>query len=130
MSGDIRRVRAVVVTYENAAFVTATLEALLATRWRGELEVVVVDNASTDGTADLVAQTFPTVRLVRSGTNRGFGGGVNRALAELDAVDAVALVNSDAQVEPDWLAPLASALERDTGLGAACPKIVFAPRFV
>ena len=44
--------------------------------------VVVVDNASEDGSADAVAQRFPSVTLVRSATNLGFAGGVNRARAE------------------------------------------------
>jgi GT2 family glycosyltransferase len=122
------RVRAVVVTFNNATFVADTLDALVDS---GPDEIVVVDNSSTDGTADLVARRFPEVRLIRSASNIGFGGGVNLALDDLGAapIDAIALVNSDMVVSRDWLGPLAAALEGGHDVAAACPKILLAPRF-
>jgi GT2 family glycosyltransferase len=122
------RVRAIVVAYNNAAFIAATLDALVASR---PDKIVVVDNASSDGTGDLIASTHPDVQLVRSATNVGFGAGVNLALRDLDraSVDAVALVNSDLVVTPDWLAPLRECLTTHDDVGAACPKILFAPTF-
>ena len=65
----------------------------------------MVDNGSTDGSVDGWAARHPDVRLVQTGANLGFAGGVNRGLADLDDVDAVALVNSDAFVDPGWLGP-------------------------
>jgi GT2 family glycosyltransferase len=53
----------------------------------------------------------------------------NLALRDLGGVDYVALVNNDAFVTPGWLTPLVAALDDDPGLGAACPRIVFAARF-
>ena len=50
-------------------------------------------------------------------------------MGDLDGIDYVALVNNDAFVEPDWLTALVAAAEADEGLGAVCPKLVFAPRF-
>jgi hypothetical protein len=64
-----------------------------------------------------------------TGANLGFPGN-NVAMRDLDDVDHVALVNNDAFVEPDWLAPLVAELEGDPELGAACPRIVFADRFL
>jgi len=122
----IARVRAVVLCWNNAAFLDRCLEHLLATDWHGHLDVVVVDNGSTDGSVDGWGERHPTVTLIQTGSNLGYAGGMNRGLADLDDVDAVALVNSDAFVEPGWLTPLAEALAADTGLGAACPKILFA----
>ncbi len=126
----ITHVRAVVVTYNNASFAVETLVALTSTTWSGTLEIVVVDNASADGTADLVASRFPDVRLIRNGTNLGFAGGANLGMGDLDGVDAVALVNSDACVESGWLEPLAASLDADRRLGAACPKILLDTPFV
>jgi hypothetical protein len=121
------RVRAIVVSWNNGAILPRTLAHLLATRWpAADLEVVVVDNGSTDGTTDGWADRWPGVRLIETGANLGFAGGVNAGLVDLDGIDAVALVNSDAFVEPGWLAPLAAALEADPTVGAACPKILFA----
>ena len=112
--------------WNNAAFIDRCVDHLLATAWPGHLEVVVVDNGSTDGSVDRWSERHPTVTLIQTGENLGFAGGMNRGLVDLDDLDAIALVNSDAFVEPGWLTPLAEALDADSGLGAACPKIVFA----
>ena len=122
----IRRVRAVVVNYNGGAFIGRAIQALQRTDTpRTELDIVVVDNASTDGSADKVAADFPEVRLIRSSTNLGFSGGNNLALTDLAGIDAVALVNSDCFVTPDWLLPLIDVLERDPKVGAVSPKILF-----
>ena len=62
--------------------------------------------------------------------NRGFAGGSNVGLRDLDDVDYVALLNNDTIPDRNWLRPLVDALEADAGLGAACSKMVFAPSFV
>ena len=94
------------------------------------MEIVLVENGSTDGVAARVRAELAGVRVIDAGANLGFGGGCNLALADLDAVDYVALVNNDAQVEPGWLGPLVDALESDPSVGAANPKILFSDRFV
>jgi GT2 family glycosyltransferase len=96
----------------------------------GALDVVLVENGSTDGVAARVQAELPGVRVLDAGGNRGFGGGCNLALGDLDGVDYVALVNNDAQVDPRWLAPLVEVLESDPSVGAANPKILFADRFL
>ena len=122
------RLRVVVVTFNNASFIERCVQAIVDSEWSGDRDIVVVDNASSDNTADLVAGAFPEVRLIRSPVNRGFGAGNNLALRDLDEVDFVALVNSDAFVTRSWLAPLRAALEADSSLGAAGPKVLFEPR--
>jgi GT2 family glycosyltransferase len=92
--------------------------------------VIVVDNASTDGSVDAIRERFPDVRVIEAGANLGFAGGNNLALRDLEGIDYVALLNNDAFVEPGWLEPLVEALEADPELGAVCPKILFEPRFV
>ncbi len=125
------RVRVVVVNYNGGALTLSCLESLRRSQWPADaLEVVMVDNGSTDGVAARVRAERPEVRVVDAGGNLGFGGGCNLALADLDGVDFVALVNNDAQVGPGWLSPLVEALDADSGFGAACPKILFADRFV
>jgi GT2 family glycosyltransferase len=123
-------VRAVVLNYNGGDLTVECLRRLCATEWPpGRLEVVLVDNASSD---DVVARTrdeLPDVRIITSDRNLGFAGGCNLVLRDLDGVDYVALVNSDVLVEPSWLAPLARALRRNSTLGAACPRILFASHF-
>ena len=122
----VERVRAVVLCWNNAAFIDRCLAHLKATDWPGRLDIVVVDNGSTDGSVDRWADRHPDVTLIETGENLGYAGGVNRGLTALDDIDAVALVNSDAFVDAGWLRPLVAALEADPEVGAASPKILFA----
>lgn len=119
-----------VLNYNGGAHVQRCLSSLARTEWPSEaLEIVVVDNASTDRSDDEIEERHPEVRLVRAGSNLGFPGN-NLAMGDLTHVDYLALVNNDAFVEPGWLAPLVDALESDRSVGAACPKILFEPGFV
>jgi GT2 family glycosyltransferase len=68
-------------------------------------DVVVVDNASGDGTAAAVAGRHPGVRVVRNERNLGFGAAINRVALELDG-DLLVLVNNDVVCEPDFVAKL------------------------
>lgn len=118
------RIRAVVVNYNGGAEVLSCLRALLASDWPAEhLEVVVVDNGSFDGSLEQIEAELPTVRVCRSPGNLGYPA-INQVVADLTGVDAVAIINPDAVVEPGCLAALAAALGRDPGLGAACPLIL------
>ena len=124
------RVRAVVLNYNGGDLTLECLRRLRATEWpTGRFQVVLVDNASSDGVVDRTRNQWPDVRIITSDRNRGFAGGCNLALHDLDDVDAVALVNSDVLVEPRWLAPLARALGHNPKVGAASPKILFESRF-
>lgn len=94
-----------------------------------ELRVVVVDNASTDGSVELIEQAFPEVEIRANDHNGGFPAN-NLALDDLGTVRYVGLINNDAFVDPGWLTPLVDALDADPGLGAVSSKLVLAPRFV
>jgi hypothetical protein len=125
-----KRVRAVVLNYNGGDLTVECLRRLRATEWPADrFQVVLVDNASSDGVVDRARDQWPDVRIITSDRNRGFAGGCNLALHDLDDVDAVALVNSDVLVEPGWLAPLARALGHNPKVGAASPKILFESRF-
>jgi GT2 family glycosyltransferase len=114
-------VRAIVVTYNTKDLALAQLADL-----RRELEalpgsqIVVVDNASADGTPDAIEQAFPDVEVRRSPTNVGFGAAVN-AGAKAAAADAssrwLLLVNPDARVDDGAVARLVSAAASRPGHG-------------
>jgi GT2 family glycosyltransferase len=122
----ITRVRAVILCWNNARLIDRCVDHVRATAWPGALDIVVVDNGSTDGSVDRWSERHPDVTLIENGTNLGYAAGINRGLEDLDDIDAVALVNSDAFVDPGWLVPLARALDDDPAVGAASPKILFA----
>ena len=118
----------IVLNFNGGEMVLRAIASVLDTRWpAGALEVVLVDNASTDGSADRVVSQFPAVRVVRSSRNVGFPAN-NLAMDDLTGIDYVALVNPDAFVDAGWLAPLVDALREDERAGAACPLMLLAAR--
>ena len=124
------RVGVVVVSHNGRDLTLDCLRSLEAVDWPADrYEVVLVDNASSEDVVSRVRAQFPLVRVIKSTTNRGFAGGCNMGVRALPEVDLVALVNNDASVAPNWLRPLVSTIVSDTGLGAVCPKILFAGTF-
>ena len=97
----------------------------------GQVAVWVVDNASTDGSLELLAREFPWVRAIANPSNDGFAGGNNVALREV-GTPFVALINNDARPEPDWLRRLLEPFGEPGSerLGAVSAKLVFLPRFL
>jgi GT2 family glycosyltransferase len=121
-------VRLVVLNWNGADHLARCLDALCALEWPADrLDLVVVDNASTDGSDGLVAG-YPRIRLVRNDHNGGFVAN-NLAMRDLDGVDYVGLVNADSFVDPGWLGALVAGIEADPGLGAVSARLVFADRF-
>jgi GT2 family glycosyltransferase len=121
----VPRVRAVVLNHNGGEHVLRCLDALEATDWpAGALEIVVVDNASTDGSVEQIMKRHPEVQLLPAGGNLGFPAN-NLALRDLGSVQYVALVNNDAFVEPGWLEPLVTELEGDARIGAANSLVLF-----
>jgi len=123
------RVAAIVVSWNSADHLPALL-ASLEGQVHPDLEVVVVDNASADGSVAAVRQAQASavrhpVRLLPSATNRGFCGGVNDALAALEPeVTAVLLVNPDVVLAPDLVGVCLDRLVTDPRCGSVQPKLV------
>ncbi len=88
--------------------------------------VVVVDNASTDNSAELVNGQFPGVTLLENPTNLGFAGGVNVGIryAMGNGADAVALFNNDAVADKDWLKNLVESIKGNPELGIVTGKLL------
>jgi len=86
------------------------------------LEVILVDNASSDGSLDLVASRFPGVCVLPQGSNLGFAT-ANNIGAEAAQGDALLLLNVDAWLEPDALELLADRLESDHRAGLVAPRL-------
>lgn len=83
----------------------------------------MVDNGSSDGSVEEIARDHPHVRVIALHRNTGFAYAANRGI-EAASGDAVALVNTDVVLDPDWIARMTGALDRDAGLGAAACKMV------
>jgi GT2 family glycosyltransferase len=88
-----------------------------------DVSVILVDNASDDGSVDAIAPRFPFVRVVRSETNLGYAGGCNLGIREGSA-PLVALLNDDTEVDPGWLGPIRRSFSSEELLGACQPKLL------
>ncbi len=88
-----------------------------------DLEVIYADNASTDGSAEWVAEHFPSVRIIRHAENYLFCKGNNEAIRHATG-KYVVLLNNDIETPPGWLIPLVSAAEADSRIAALQPKIL------
>jgi hypothetical protein len=91
---------------------------------QGVAEVIVVDNASSDGSAEAVGAAHPCVRVVVNQTNRGFAAAVNQGIRATSS-PYVALLNSDAAPDPGALRRLADYLDAHPRVGAVAPRLVF-----
>ena len=90
----------VVVNWNSRDDLSACLRSLRAQTHR-ELQIVVVDNGSSDGSADMVTADFPEVVLSRETDNLGFAEACNRGIEKSDGA-WVAMLNNDACAEPEW----------------------------
>lgn len=90
---------------------------------RGDIEIVVADNCSTDDSVDFLKEKYPNLSLILLDQNYGFAEGYNRALKQVEA-DYFVLLNSDVEVTHDWLFPLIEYLDNNDDVAAAQPKIL------
>ncbi len=89
-----------------------------------DYEVIVVDNASLDGSVGYLEAHFPDVILVRAGENLGFAGGVNAGIQAASG-EYIMTLNNDTRVDPDCLFHLLEVMDQDDGVGMAAAKILF-----
>lgn len=86
-------------------------------------EIVVADNASTDGSLQMLEREFPTVRRIVLDRNHGFAQGYHLALEQVDA-EFYLLLNNDVQVGADWLSPLMEYMDKNPHVVACQPKLL------
>jgi len=86
-------------------------------------EVIVVDNGSTDGSLNYLREEHPAVRIIALETNTGFAHAANRGLRAASG-EAVALINTDIELEPDWLRRMAATLHAHPGSAAVACKML------
>jgi N-acetylglucosaminyl-diphospho-decaprenol L-rhamnosyltransferase len=108
----LSRVSVVVVSYNTRDKLQRCLRCI-----EPEHEIIVVDNASGDGSADMVAQQFPTAKLIRNRNNRGFGSANNQGM-DIATRELILFLNSDAYAEPGAIDRLAKEIDSRDVVGA------------
>ena len=111
-----------IVNHNGGADLSACLASLSCTA-HDAYEVIVVDNASTDGSADQAEVAFPDVRWARSPENLGFGGANNLAASQAHG-EILVFLNPDTHVTPGWLDALVQVLQNDPRAGLATSRIL------
>ena len=112
----------VILNWNGEKFLQKFLPGLLHSVQGKDAEVIVADNASTDGSMWLMLYDFPKVKTIKFSKNYGFTGGYNRALFQTDAQYYV-LINSDIEVHDGWLDPLVEWMDTHPECGICAPKL-------
>ena len=120
MSGA--RVTAVVLNYNGRALLEVILPSLAAQR-HTDVELVVVDNGSSDDSRAYLAEHWPAVRVVGIPENAGVAAALNVGVAACDS-ELVALLNNDLELDPGWLGALVAAMDRHPDAATATGKVL------
>jgi GT2 family glycosyltransferase len=116
------RVSVIVANWNRRDLLRACLKSL-DNQTATEFEVIVVDNGSEDGSAEMVEREFARARVIRNRENCGFCAANNQGI-EASQAEFVALLNNDAEARPGWLQALLDALDRRPDCGMAASKIL------
>jgi len=119
----IKPVAVIIVNWNGKQYLNRCLSAVLAQTYP-RVEIILVDNGSTDGSVDFVREHFPTVKIIPSLTNVGFAAGNNLGIRATDTA-YVATLNNDTEVDPNWLSELVRAMESDPRIGMCASKMLF-----
>lgn len=117
------RTAIVILNYNTKEYLRKFLPGLIASTEGLDAQVIVADNASRDGSVEMMKEQFPSVPLMVLEENYGFTGGYNRALKDIDA-EFFVLMNSDIEVPGDWLKPLLAWMDSHPDCGACGPKLI------
>lgn len=123
MSPDVPRLSIVIVTYNSRREIGAALQSLMGPAPLTSHEIVVVDNASADGTSALVRDQWPAVRLIEAGANLGFAAANNRGI-RASSSELVLLLNPDTRVPPGAVDQIVARLDARPDVAVVGPRIV------
>lgn len=111
----------IIVTYNSGSILIDCLRSIPTGIESESYEIIIVDNASSDGTPEQISREFPEIRLIVNKDNRGFAGGNNQGLAAADG-RYLLLLNPDVVVAPSSLSTLVQYLEKHPHVGIVGPK--------
>jgi GT2 family glycosyltransferase len=120
---SVRPLLSIIIPHYNAkAYLSPCLEALERQSY-SHLEIILVDNGSSDGSVELTRHNYPQVKIVELGHNLGLTGAINRGVAQASGEIVVAL-NNDTEVAPDWAQALVDVLQAYPDAGIVASKML------
>ncbi len=118
----LKKATVVIPNYNGKHFLEPCMEALRAQKCR-DFKVLVIDNASTDGSVEYLRENYPEAEIAVMKENLGFSGGVNEGIRR-SKTEYVILLNNDTAVEPDYVGELIKAADRDKRIFSVSAKMV------
>src|SRR6201981_2972652 len=119
---DNDRVSVTIVTYNSGRFIKRCLESVLAQRYANK-EIIVIDNASSDGTVDILEQFEDRCQIIYNDDNIGFAAAQNQAI-RISTGDWVLTLNPDVLLLPNFIQALVDTGQFDPKIGAVCGKLL------
>jgi hypothetical protein len=122
MSGKHKSVSVVILSYNSKEDLKECIPSLISQTYQ-DFEIIVVDNASTDGSEEFIKANYPGIKIVQTGKNLGYAAG-NNAGFEVAEGEYIVVVNPDTVADPEWLAKLIEPLENDPTITATTSKVL------
>jgi N-acetylglucosaminyl-diphospho-decaprenol L-rhamnosyltransferase len=113
----------IIVSWNTKDLLDSCLNSIFDNPFNEEYEVWLVDNASSDGSVEMVKTKYPSIKMIENQNNPGFAGGNNQAI-RVSSGKYILLLNPDTEVKPDALNALVSFLEECSQAGAAGARLV------
>lgn len=126
---ELVRLSIIIVNFNGGKVLGTCLSSIFRETRDLSYEVILVDNASTDGSVEEVERTYPAVRILRNGTNRGFAAANNIAIREASG-EYLLLLNPDTEILDGAIQKTAASMESRPGAGIAGCKLLYADRTV
>jgi GT2 family glycosyltransferase len=123
---EVYRVAIIIVNWNGKRYLETCLPTVFAQDYQ-DFTVYLVDNASTDGSVEMVRRRFPQIRLIQNETNLGFCAANNLGIMATKA-EFVATLNNDTELEPAWLGQLVEAMKSDPKIGMCASKMMLTDR--
>jgi len=119
------KVSLIIPNYNGGQYLYACLDSISKLNYpKSELEVIIVDNGSSDGSYLKAMKLFDFVKVISIDRNRGFSAAVNMGIRRAQG-DYIGVVNSDVELDPEWLNELKYILESELQAFVAAPKVLF-----
>ncbi|HYF31690.1 MAG TPA: glycosyltransferase family 2 protein [Chitinophagaceae bacterium] len=112
----------VILNWNGRAYLEKFLPSVIASSYPNK-KIIVADNASADDSLAFISRHYPEVGLIPLPQNYGFAKGYNEALKQIKA-DYYVLLNSDVEVQPNWIEPVITLMEHDRSVAVCQPKIL------
>jgi len=117
-----KSVSIVILSYNNREDLEECIPSLMSQTYQ-DFEIIVVDNASMDGSEEFIRTNYPMIKVVQTGKNLGYPAG-NNAGFEVAEGEYIVVVNPDTVADPEWLAELIKPLKNDPTIAATTSKVL------